>query len=120
MAFKPYDLETRMAIRELKALKSKLGEESPEARIKFAATVFKFDLYDDIRSYELYDKYGISDRDFDTCFEMYDGSRIVHSVMKEALKNKIMESCIRSTGDGVWDSWLKTYKKEETQLDMFV
>lgn len=118
MAFKPYDLQTKQAINKLKRLKPKLDSKIPASRIEFATTVFKFDLYDEIRSYDLYDDFGLSDRDLDTCFEMNDGDIVVHGIMKTAIANPIMEGCIRATGSSVWDSWLKTYKTHETQVDM--
>lgn len=112
-----YDFSQMEAIAKLKKLKSKLAQKGPKHRIDFAQTVFKAGLYRDLIEYNLYDTYGLGERDFDTCFEMNDGAVVVHGVMKAAQSDADLERNIKETGS--WDSWMETFSKQEKQEDMF-
>lgn len=116
MTFKPYNLETRVAISKLKKLRNKLCLETPKYRIEFLLTVFKAGLFREIISHELHD-HGVSARDFDTCCEMGDGDVVVHGVMKEAINCPILRDAISSMGESTWNHWHQTYLKLEQELN---
>lgn len=102
------------AIERLKYLSKKIGNKSPDGRIEFASLIYKYNLHQEVSSHQLHD-IGIKDRDMDACFEMNDGGFVVHGIMKQAIKDEGMEAAIRS--DGVWDSWMQTYKAQDTLLN---
>ena len=56
------------------------------------------------------DKFNISARDLDTCFEMGDGSTVVHGIVQAALKDQFLKEQIDSTGSQVWKLWHETYE----------
>lgn len=116
MATKPFDSETLQVIKQLQELKPQLDSASPKPRIEFAILVFKFDLYREFISYEIYDEFGLGERDFDTCFEMNDGDVVVHGVMVEALQHDGMRRIISALGAAIWDAWMVTYTKTEEAL----
>lgn len=118
MAFKPFDSETLQAIKKLNSLKLKLDSKSCDSRIEFATLVFQFHLYEEIISHDLFD-YGLSGRDFDTCFEMGDGGAVVHGLIKAALEKDSLRWAICAAGEGVWDHLYKTYLEHDQQQDMF-
>jgi len=119
MALQPFDSVTRGAIVQLKKLKPKLEAASPEARIEFVSTVFEFDLYHEIISHQLIERYGLSGRDYYDCFEMNDGEFVVHGLMAKAISNPVMEANIRATGERVWDNWMATYHEHKPQGALF-
>jgi len=110
--------ENYSTISELLKLKPKLANASPSARIKFASLVLKRGLYLPVVHNEFYDC-GISERDFDTCFEMHDGDAVRNGIVAEALKDDAVKNGIKEQGGTTWDSWLAAYKEMETQQDMF-
>jgi hypothetical protein len=88
-----------------------------EKRIEFLVTLFRNNLCNYVRSYELFDEYGIGERDFDTCFEMHDGDDVIRGVIaiareESAIKNAI----IRDMGQETFDNWDSITPKTE---DMF-
>ncbi|KZX78253.1 hypothetical protein A3715_10320 [Oleiphilus sp. HI0009] len=110
-----YDSVKRGAIVHLKKLKPKLHKEK-SARIEFASTVYEFGLYDAVICHDLMDRYNISQRDLDCCFEMNDGGDVVIAVMERAVDNKAMELNIRASGS--WDQWITTYNSRACQLSL--
>lgn len=112
-----YSLATLEAITKLKKLKPRLGDKKPTHRIEFARTAYKEGLIGDLRSYELFDDFGIGERDLDSCFEMNDSNVVVHALMKEAQSEPELESNIKAHED--WARWMAIYKSEEKQADLF-
>jgi len=119
MATQPFDQPTLKAVSRLKSLKSQLSENKLKARIEFAIIVFKFDLYEELRTHLLFDDYNLSDRDLDNCFEMNDKDEVIHAVMKEVQLNSAMESNILAMGGSVWAQWQRIYSDKESQQDLF-
>lgn len=113
-----HELVVTGVIKELKSLKPKLTSKNPKYRIQFAIKILVNGLYDRMMSHELFD-YGLSGRDFDACFEMNDGSEVVHGIVSEALHSKQLEFAVRELGPKVWDSWHQTYQDLNKQQDLF-
>lgn len=75
-------------------------------RIEFLITLFQSNLCKYVRSYELFDDYNIGDRDFDTCFEMHDGTQVINGVIDAARKDPALKkSIIRDMGQATYDEW---------------
>ena len=87
-------------------------------RIEFLVTLFQSNLCQYVRSYELFDDYGIGERDFDTCFEMHDGAQVVNAVIDAARKDPALKKAIiRDMGKATFDSWDALTPKT---IDLFV
>ena len=105
-----YDSKVIEGIEKLVSLKELIDGDSCSFRVEFANIVYRFNLYKDIESFALYDMYGVSPRDLDACFEMGDGSLVVHGFVSSALKdNVLIDNFILSHGIKVWEHWLNTY-----------
>ncbi|MBE8233139.1 MAG: hypothetical protein HAW67_05330 [Endozoicomonadaceae bacterium] len=106
------------AINTLKKLKSPIGLEGIKGlknRIKFLITTFNSELHSKLCHYELYDAHNIGERDFDTCFEMKDGDKVVHGVIKASKKNLWLRHMLiqQLTKEG-YERWLNTYNEVES------
>jgi hypothetical protein len=110
------------SINRLKKLKSTIGvsgEKGLKARIEFVKTVFAFRLKDTIIRYELFDEHRISERDFDTCFEMHDGDLVVHGVMAAAERDLWLHIELKSSlGLECIQYWAQTFEKIEEQTQV--
>jgi len=109
------------AITKLKRLKPKtgqLGVKSLKARVDFVATVFIFDLYHPLIRYELFDKHNIGERDYDTCFEMYDSSSVIHGIINLAHKNYWLKCKLKEhIGFDNYKQWQQTFTCVENAVD---
>lgn len=110
MGIERFSHDDLKAIKKLQKLKGKIGSEDAEPRIEFAKTLLSSGLYQELISHELMDKFNISARDLDTCFEMGDGSTVVHGIVQAALKDQFLKEQIDSTGSQVWKLWHETYE----------
>lgn len=85
------------AIRKLKVLLPKTHKTTPAglvSRYSFVSLVFRSGLYRELLDGELYDLYHLSERDLDTCFEMYDGSDVVAEVIRQASVDSLLKTML--------------------------
>jgi hypothetical protein len=77
-----------------------------EKRIEFLVTVFRNNLCSYVRRYDLFDEFGIGERDFDTCFEMHDGDEVIKGLILVAREESaVKNSIIRDMGQDTFDTW---------------
>ena len=116
------------AIRSLKRLRDKAHKTTPAglvARISFVSLVFRSRLYRELLDGDLFDQYHLSDRDFDTCFEMYDGSGVVAGVMSQAIDDGLLKAMLgQYLSKTTLDAWSTTFvtirqKNTNTQASLF-
>lgn len=90
---------------------SKHIEKSQQARIDFVTKALKHQLLDSIRIDDVfYHQYGLSERTFDTCFEMNDADAVVVAVMLKAENDKELTAGIKSQlGEGCYQHWYSVY-----------
>lgn len=75
-------------------------------RIEFLVTLFRNNLCTYVRSYKLFDEYGIGERDFDTCFEMHDADDVIRGVIVAAREESTIKNAIvRDMGQETFDNW---------------
>lgn len=93
------------------AMLSKRIDTNQQARIEFAARILKHQLLDIVRVDDVfYHQYGISERTFDTCFEMNDADAIVVAIMRQAESDKALVAGIKSQlGEGCYQHWCSVY-----------
>jgi len=107
-------------IKKLKNLKTKISLEGIKGlkfRIEFASTAFANDLKEDLTNHELFDKHNIGERDFDTCFEMYDGDQVVHGIIKAAEQDPILKSKLKtSLGPQYYKEWFLIFERVKHSL----
>jgi|TARA_B110000196_G_C21152144_1_gene670474 hypothetical protein len=88
-----------------------------EKRIEFLATLFRNNLCSYVRNYDLFDEFGVGERDFDTCFEMHDGDEVIKGLMLIARdESAVKNSIIRDMGQDTFDRWNAMTPKTQ---DMF-
>lgn len=105
------------ALEKLKHLKSQIGlagEKGLRARIEFLAIVFIHQLKTELTAYQFFDEHNIGERDFDTCFEMNDGNLVVHGLIKETLKNNLLNINLQEQlGITNYSRWRALYESLE-------
>ena len=94
-----------MVLTQLQALKPDLGT-SFNKRVKFVLLCFTHELTRSVIRYEHYDTYGIGERDFDTCFEMFDGIEVSQQIIKQ-LGSSAEMIIDREMGQGTYKKWLE-------------
>ena len=115
-----FDFEAADTITMLRTLKPRRAGKNSDPRICFVIAVLKAGLYTNIIRHDLLDRYALSGRDFDTCFEMGDRSAVVHGVVKRALVDDAVKQAICDMGAGNWEAWKKTFDDAESiQSDLF-
>ena len=110
-------MNVTQAIQKLKKLKSQIcltSKKGGKARVEFVKIVFLHNLKDPIVRYELFDEYGLGERDFDTCFEMYDGDQVVHGLIKASLSDATLASKLKQDlNEESYNYWMRRYKEVE-------
>jgi hypothetical protein len=113
-------------ITKLKKLKTKIslaGDAGLKYRIDFVITAYTHGLKEDLVNYKLYDIHHIGERDFDTCFEMYDGDLVVHGIIKATEHNPTLKLKLKTSFDPqCYKEWLlvserveKSHKEKQTE-----
>lgn len=90
---------------------SKRIDTSQQVRVDFAVSILKHQLLDIVRVDDVfYHQYGISERTFDTCFEMNDADAVVVAIMLKAENDKELTAGIKSQlGEGCYQHWYSVY-----------
>lgn len=96
----------------LAVLGKRLSTKSPNNRIEFAATAYKYRLSERINRHEFHDQ-GITSRDLDACGEMGDYETVIHGVIKLSFDHPEIKEEIESMGEKVWASWYTMYENVE-------
>jgi hypothetical protein len=115
--------DSSKAIAKLKRLKKKISlvdDDGLKARIDFISTLFMFELKDPLTLYKLYDEHHIGERDYDTCFEMYDGDLVIHGTIKQAKKRYWLKVMLKKAlGVESFEYWMKTFARiEQSDQDL--
>lgn len=103
-------------LKRLNKLIDKQGNKGLEARIEFFCVAIASGLKDALVSYELFDKYNLSERNLSTCFEMFDGNRVVHGVISKARNDSDLERMIKQEyGITFFKEWETTFHDIENR-----
>lgn len=105
------------AINKLKRLKAKIaidGAEGLKHRVDFLVTTFTHQLKDELNSHLLFDEHNIGERDYDTCFEMFDGDLVIHKLITLSKKEYWLKANIKKgLCDSSYKHFLAVYERIE-------
>jgi hypothetical protein len=79
----------------LKALLPQTSKETAlgrEARVEFVKTIWLAGILSEVRNYAFYDIFDVGDRQYDTCFEMGDGTEVMHALVRKARRSKALRA----------------------------
>jgi hypothetical protein len=103
-------------LKRLNKLIGKQGEKGLEARIEFFCVAIGSGLKDALVSYDLFEQHNIGERNLSTCFEMYDGNRVVHGIISNARSDSNLEQMIKKEyGNSFFKEWETTFHDIENR-----
>lgn len=107
------------AIKQLKSLKKSIGKQGKsglKARITFFCVAVGAGLKEALVSYDLFDQHNLGERDLCTCFEMQDGSEVVHGIISKTQNDPTLERMIKKEyGQEFFKGWVATFNDIENR-----
>lgn len=90
----------------LKALLPQTSKETilgREARVEFIKTIWLAGIMSEVKDYAFYDIFDVGDREYDTCFEMGDGTQVMHALVRKTRRSKALRAeAVRLYSEADW------------------
>lgn len=114
-------------ISKLQKLKAHIGTPDKaglNARIDFISLAIISDLYNELKQDQLFDVYNLGIRDHDTCFEMFDGQKVICGIVERSkwqylLKLKLKENLDPTVFKYFMDTYNENERKRKIDLGLY-